>query len=220
MTFPFPVFCPSVDALPVNAAFLAENGTTADTSSPSASVNIGGSGESRRLIIAVSCGAVTQNGVTLNGQAATPLTAAITQGQRSIRFWQLDTTLSGSVTAAASLSGTSTNTSWAVFALDSLTATLFDDGGSGVGLATNHSANVNVPANGCVIAAACLGDSSPGTNTWAGATEDYDRQSSETSFVYSGAHQNGLSAETGRTITITNTQTISDIALAAVSFTG
>ena len=83
------------------------------------------------------------------------------------------------------------------------------------------STNINVGANGAIIAAYQLLDSGFGSNvTWGNINEDYDSSYGAPNHRYSGASQSALSAQTGRAITTSaNTSGTAGVAVAIVSIT-
>jgi hypothetical protein len=69
--------------------------------------------------------------------------------------------------------------------------------------ATSRTVNIDIPEQGAVIAAGGFDGSAQTTVSWSGATEDNDTDV-ENGSIFGAASAQGLSAQTGRTITLTS----------------
>ncbi|TGQ01409.1 MULTISPECIES: hypothetical protein [unclassified Mesorhizobium] len=164
------------------------------------SVDIGAADSNR--VLAICCcggdfasGAASVTGVTVNGIAQTSLFSIGSRGATGIAL--VEVPAGTSATIIVTFGGSQARCDIGVYRLVGYSATLF---GTADAVAANSSAtlsmSINVAANGALIG--FVNQANSPTIDWTGITEDDQVLSG---FYHSVASQDGLAAETGRTIT-------------------
>lgn len=225
-------FGASSDA-PVTPASLSYIGLSSDntaSSTPSYSgVSIGAADSTRRVFAVVHWGvtnaARTLSSATIGGVAAT-IHAQTTTGPTSaqndtgVAIFSALVPTGTTATVAMTFSGSVTRSQLAIYSMlnpinTTPHATMTDNTmSSGV-----MSGTINIPTVGMLIAATTAAALSGMTNSWVGATENYDTaHPNAAGQCATGASGTGMTLESNRTVSSTTTSTPVRGALAAVSW--
>lgn len=173
-------------------------------------VSIGTAAANRRIVVAVSTARIDSTtpaahaSVTVAGVSCTKLSDAaassVSAGHRTT-IWITNSAIASGTTAQIVVSvGSASYVGIGVWALYDLASTTPYNTKTATGTGA-LSVSIDVPDNGVVISAATLNAPTSATITWAGATESYDGDNALQKF--GGAAIAGLSAQTGRTVSAT-----------------
>ena len=182
--------------------YLQQSTSTADSSTYNfASVNLGTAAGDRYIIACVAArvgsGTPTIDAVSIGGVSATPVVTQVNTSSGSnvigIFIAAVPTGTTGDVDVT--FSTTMLRCVVTLYRATGINPTPSDTDSS---TATDPTCNLDIPAGGFAIGAACVG-SVAGSFTWTGITEDYDAATE--SFTMSSASDEFVSAQTGLTIT-------------------
>lgn len=192
----------------VTESFAKDQATTSLTTNPlELTLDVGAAQAGKTSVVFTALrigGGFTGASLSIVGSAAVAaeIGTAISTGNEYLQAWEIDTSaLSGNQTFRVDFtSGTRRQSGMAAFSMTDantfLSATNTANG--------TTSANINVPEGGAVLAAS-MNVFNGTLVTWTGATERYDTDLNFGSYFFSAASEFSLAAETGRTVTSTNT---------------
>ena len=193
----------------VTESFAKDQATTSLTTNPlELTLDVGAAQAGKTSVVFTALrigGGFTGASLSIVGSAAVAaeIGTAISTGNEYLQAWEIDTSaLSGNQTFRVDFtSGTRRQSGMAAFSMTDantfLSATNTANG--------TTSANINVPEGGAVLAAS-MNVFNGTLVTWTGATERYDTDLNFSSYFFSAASEFSLAAETGRTVTSTNTK--------------
>lgn len=194
---------PITPATPAYAASTTGSGFTWT----SGSFDIGAASSDRWIyvgVLVVRRNATQLPTVTIGGVSATAVGTTVSNGARDLAFFRANVQSGTTATVVLTDPASTTNAWWevgvGVWIADG-EPTLFDQGSDTTQSSGTLSTLVNVDTNGAVLA--IMTCSAAGSNSWTGATEDFDTSSPT---VFSGASEDQLSAQTGRTVSVATPQ--------------
>ena len=188
-----------------------------------------GAAASDRLVVVVitwevnSGGTINLSSVSIGGNAATIIRQdeAPTSRRAHSAIAALAVASGSTATIAVGLSATNANSCAVhVYALYGLTSTTpFANNGNGVQTAASVSTTLDIPAGGVAVAGSSHNGAATGEDaTVTGLDEDVDMQTTDQFFYHQAASSQGMSAETGRTITTSSALANASRSISAASW--
>lgn len=183
-----------------------------------------------RLVVVVitwevnSGGTINLSTVSIGGNAASIVRQDVTPTTRQAHSAIATLAVPSGTTATIAVGLSSTNANSCavhVYALYGLTSmTPFDHNGAGGQAAPSVSTTLNIPAGGIAIAGSSHNGAATGEDdaTVTGLDEDVDMQTTGEFFYHQAASSQGMSAETGRTITTSSALANASRAISAASW--
>lgn len=173
--------------------------------------DIGDAAADRLVVVAItwevnSGGTINLSTVSIGGNAASIIRQDVSPTSRRAHSAIAALAVASGTTATIAVGLSSTNANSCavhVYALYNLTSTTpFDDNGGGVQIAGSVSTTVDIPEGGICIAGSSHNGVATGEDaSVTGLDEDVDMQTTDQFFYHQAASSQGMSAETGRTIT-------------------
>ena len=191
--------------------------TTDTTTYTFSSQALGDEAADRKIVIAIAAGNTSGGitSVTVAGNSATSIISVYNVASRSSLFYvDLASGTSGDI--VVTFGGTLNRCGIGVYNVNGASSGAEHDSGSST--ADPMSVDVDLPANGCVIAVACTANilSNPWA-TWVGVTEDYD-EATESSSSHSGASDTFTAADATKTVECTSNRAGPNDIMVAASF--
>jgi len=205
MTFPFPVFCPSVKPVAVTP-ITTPSANTSDTTSYNFTVDLSAAPAGSQIVVLARAASGTAGRVvssmTVGGVSATlDATFAVASSfNHAMGIGRAPNPGGSSVTVNVTFSAGVNSCAIEAFILENAASSPHHQN-SGTSTTATISTTLNVPANGAAMAIVGFNGSSPGTVTWTGlATKQSDFTVENANNRVSTAFENIAAAATGRSI--------------------
>lgn len=204
---------------PVTVTYTANASSSANASSYTYTAQSIGSASSDRVVIVGVTGVNVQaSAVTVGGISASKIATATDGATENVTLWTASVPTGTTADIVVTMTGSEVRNGIAVWSKVGGvgSTTVATTGAVSNGPATT---SINVPSNGGLVAMVVwAGSGSTPSATWAGPTLDYNSGTIEASTGASGASKNYTSAQTGLTVTATNSSSTSWYAMAVAAF--